>query len=1046
MFVKERFELDQYTCDLLHDMELPFGYNGYGEFLYFRTYSRNIDNQQEQWADTVIRNINGIMSIRKDHYVKNYIYWDQKYWSEYAKGLALTEFKMHWSPPGRGLYHCGTNFIYERGSMALYNCSYTDLTDDLGDDISWLMDCLMLGVGVGFSPIRNDKLIFKKPKGNFEFVIPDSREGWCESQKLLIESYIYGSSKPRFIYDEIRPKDTPIKGFGGLASGPGPLIEYHKQTEYNINKYMADKYYDSVLLKTDIANQAGCCVVAGNVRRSAELAQLSINDPIFKDLKDYNKYPEREAYGWMSNNSVDLEKRRDFERIGEIAERVIERGEPGYKNLRNFPKGRIGKKDKIRKDKARNVNPCFSPTLSTVITPNGIKTIGEININDQIWSEYGWTTIVNKWSTGINKVYKYTTTAGIFYGTENHRIVSEGHKIEVKSALSIDILKGPKTNIELKYLDSQDIMDGLLIGDGENKEGVILLNIGDNDHDYFNELNSYIMKSYNCDKSFKVSTTLYPEELPRVFYREIPERFFKGNYKKVCGFLRGLYSANGSICGGRITLKASSIKIIEAVQLMLSSIGIPSYYTTNKTTIVEFKNGKYQCKESYDLNITKGRKLFIKSIGFIQKYKTINLNDLLNIKTNKTKETFEIINTEFIGEEETFDVTVDNPYHTLWSNCCNVSNCGEVLEEHRETCNIDETFPTMCDDIKHWYKACEYATFYTSTVSLLPTHQPSTNKVVARNRRIGVSIVDFTGWIEDNSVSLVTKYLRKGYRIVRKTNKLLNSEAGVPESIRVTTVKPGGTVPKLAGKTSGAGYPNFKYMLRRTRVARNSQIANILIQAGLQFEADYFSKNTDVFEFPIQCGPASPAEEISLWQQAMNLVLLQREWADNAVSNTLMFRPKWKLIKAFSVFNGSIDPSAEARKWIIKNADRFDHEFFLEAMCTPDGDINDKYKLQMKCTEDYEPLEIKLYEYDPTHEEDSIEPVLAAIAPLTKTVSLLPHSTVGAYKQMPEEGITKEEYELRLSRIKHIDWSQLNNSDGIDEKFCSGDICEIQVP
>ncbi len=595
MYVKERFSLDEYTKDLLQDMEPPFGYNGFGEFIFYRTYSRNIDGHQENWADCIIRVIQGIMSIRKDWYIKNRISWNNKYMLQYARELAISAFKMEWLPPGRGLWACGTDFIYERGGMALYNCAATEIHFNyLSEDFAWIMDSLMLGVGVGFAPLREEGFLFKNPKGSFEYVIADSREGWVNSCKELCEAYMYGSSKPRFIYDEIREAGLLIKGFGGIASGPQPLKELHIQIEQAIEKYMTDPYYDSVIFKTDITNQTGCTVISGNVRRSAELAQGRISDPVFKDLKDYDKYPEREAWGWMSNNSVDLEENEDFENIDQIAKRVIERGEPGYKNIKNFKYGRIGKKDKVRKDKGRLVNPC-----------------GEI-----------------------------------------------------------------------------------------------------------------------------------------------------------------------ILCGG-------------------------------------------------------------------------------------------------------FD------------------SSGQRV---REVCNIDETFPTICNDIKKWYEVCNHATFYASTVSLLPTHQPSTNRIVARNRRIGVSIVDFTGWIESEGLSKVTKYLRKGYQIVRKTNQLINGEAGIPESIRVTTIKPGGTVPKLAGKTSGAGYPNFEYMVRRVRVQRNSPIHSILIKANIPFEADFFSKNTDVFEFPIQCGPASPCEEISLWQQAMNLVLLQREWSDNAVSNTLNFKPKWKLLKCFSVY------------------------------------------------------------------------------------------------------------------------------------------------
>src|SRR4051812_41844899 len=129
MFVKHRFELDAYTCDLLRDMESPFGYDGFGEFIFYRTYSRDINGFQETWADCIIRVINGTFSIRKDWYLRNYIPWDEKKWQIVARKMAISAFKMEWLPPGRGLWAMGTDFIYERGGMALYNCAYSEIHD-----------------------------------------------------------------------------------------------------------------------------------------------------------------------------------------------------------------------------------------------------------------------------------------------------------------------------------------------------------------------------------------------------------------------------------------------------------------------------------------------------------------------------------------------------------------------------------------------------------------------------------------------------------------------------------------------------------------------------------------------------------------------------------------------------------------------------------------------------------------------------------------------------------------------------------------------------
>ncbi len=360
-FVIERFNLNHMVEDRLKSLIPPFGYNGFGEFIFYRTYSRiKRDGGQEDWADCVIRVTNGTFSIRKDWYLKNGIEWDESFWQRYAEGFAMSMHSMYWLPPGRGMWAMGSDFVYERGSMALYNCAYGDITTQaLSDDISWLMDSLMHGVGVGFGPERDDSLRLHNPVGTFDYVIPDSREGWCISERLLIDSYMKpGLKKPRFIYDEVREAGLPIKGFGGISSGPKPLRELHERTEMEFSRYMTRPEYDSVYLKTNLANHTGCCVVAGNVRRSAELAKGKVSDPTFMNLKDYRLYPEREAFGWMSNNSVELESDEDFQMLGEIAKRVARNGEPGYINRRNLPFGRLGKSMKgLRWDAATGLNP-----------------------------------------------------------------------------------------------------------------------------------------------------------------------------------------------------------------------------------------------------------------------------------------------------------------------------------------------------------------------------------------------------------------------------------------------------------------------------------------------------------------------------------------------------------------------------------------------------------------------------------------------------------------------------------------------------------------
>jgi len=1035
MYVTQRFVLAEQTKDTIRSMSANFGYGQFSEFIFYKHYSRMMLNgKMESWADCVIRVTEGVMSIRKDHYIKNHLFWDDFQWQHYALGFAISMFNMYWLPPGRGLWAMGTEFVYQRGAMALYNCAFTNLTDVIGDDIHWAMDCLMNGVGVGAQPLRSGLEVFSPKSNGRDFVVEDSREGWCDSTKSLIESYLTkGCSRPRFIYDEIRPEGEPIKGFGGVASGPGPLIELHNRIDKYMRMYLEDPYYDTILLKSDIMNATGCCVVSGNVRRSAEILSGSIYDETFMNLKDYTTFPHRAEVGYMSNNSVKLEEPEDFQQLGEIARRVIKNGEPGFINSMNLPLGRIGKTEYARKDYATGMNPCLRAS-SKVLTPNGITTFDQVDVGSKIWSEDGWVTIEKKWSTGVNPVFAYRTNANVFYGTANHRVVCEGMKVEVKDAFGIDVLEGP-AGIATDQLDPQDIMDGLVVGDGSQENNHVCLNIGANDHDYFlSEVAHLIGESYSKDYCHKVKTTIH--RLPLTYERTIDGRFYLCNPSKMAGFLRGLYSANGSVIRGRVCLKASSFKVIEAAQMMLSALGIRSYYTKEEGKIIEFGNGTYLCRDSWNLQISTDRDVFYKYIGFIQNYKTEKLKKIVNGtgKNNKSKLTYEILSEEYLGEEETWDITVNGPSHTFWAQGCNVSNCGEIPLEHREVCNLAETLPTRCNNDAQWLKACEYATFYCSTVSLLPTHRKSTNKVVAKNRRIGVSLVDFTGWKHNSELNKVVALLRKGYEVVCDTNRWANGEAGVPEAIRKTTCKPGGTTPKLAGKTSGAGYPTFKWTVRRVRVATFQPIFKLLVKAGVPHEPDVTDPTrTYVFEFPIIQGPAKPAEEVTVWEQSNNIIVLQREWADNAVSNTLYFKPKWVLVK--HLFTADT----------LQSAKKIAHDYGFDFDEIEHESENSFHKIKVTRNETRTPVDVKLYTYNIKHEEDDIENVLSSIAPLTKSVSLLPHTAAGVYQQMPEEGITEEEYNHRIKQIQPIDWSELTNSNPEAELYCDGPQCQINV-
>lgn len=343
-------------------------------------------------------------------------------------------------------------------------------------------------------------------------------------------------------------------------------------------------------------------------------------------------------------------------------------------------------------------NPC-QPEFATVLTREGIRTLGEVGVGDEIWSGSRWTRILKKWQTGVKPVYRYFTRAGIFVGTENHRIVSYGEKVEVKDAESIDQCVCQPPEFQAIDRNPRDVFDGLMFGDGSvvhangGANSYQVLNIGDEDQCYLDpscEVSGFIDPiPFDIKRHCVAGHSLRSEELPRTYDRVVPERFLKGSLNLVCSFLRGLYSANGSICGGRVTLKASSFAVIEAVQQMLSSVGISSYYTVNRPKEIEFSNGVYTCRQSYDLNITRSRDLFRQLIGFIHPEKNARLDSICKTgKGNHKKTSYEIIDSESLGEFPVFDIMVEAEEHTYWTGGLLVSNCGEFTFLDNSACNL----------------------------------------------------------------------------------------------------------------------------------------------------------------------------------------------------------------------------------------------------------------------------------------------------------------------------------------------------------------------
>ena len=411
--------LDQGYIDQVKQNVTPH-WGELGWVTYKRTYARWLPekNRSENWDETVKRVIEG--NINLDPRLKDSPSTEVvNELTDEAKDLFKLVYGLGATPSGRNLWVSGTDY-QKRNGDSLNNCwfiairpqKYGDshiVPDYLGQKqkavsmpFSFLFDQLMKGGGVGFSVVQDNikkipavdnkidlTIVIDKKSASYAdsvklgatdkaewakqnedksdyiyYNLPDTREGWVLANARLIDMHFNqtnSENKTKLVLDisRIRPYGAKIHGFGGTASGPMPLVEML----FDINNIINNRVNSNLTSVdcTDICNLIGKTVVAGNVRRSAELALGTSTDQDFITMKqDKDKlYHHR----WASNNSVAIDSK--FNEYEPIANGIRENGEPGIVNLdlsRNY--GRIidGYQKDIDGD-VEGTNPCGEISL-----------------------------------------------------------------------------------------------------------------------------------------------------------------------------------------------------------------------------------------------------------------------------------------------------------------------------------------------------------------------------------------------------------------------------------------------------------------------------------------------------------------------------------------------------------------------------------------------------------------------------------------------------------------------------------------------------------
>lgn len=1000
--IKEKFELSEGFLDKYKNIRPNWGFNGLGEVVFLRTYSRiKEDGKNEMWWECIKRVVEGLYSIQKQH-IKDYnLGWNQAKAQKSAQEMYDRIFTMKMIPNGRCLWNMGMPTVMEKGLIeSLFNCSFIsskDISENPGRIFAIIMDFLMLGVGVGFDTQGAGKIEVKEPKKFIHnYQISDDREGWFQSVEALINSY-FGENNYEFDYSLIRKEGEPIKGFGGVSAGYKPLEELHIGIRETLNKNIGSLI--TVTTITNLGNMIGRAVVSGNIRRSAELV---LGEPTeeFLNLKNYNINPDRSNFGWASNNSIYAKLGMDYTNV---AKQTSLFGEPGYFFIENARKyGRMRETEANYKDiRVEGLNPCAEINLESyekcvsgttrILTKDGYPMIKDVvGKNIDVWNGDSWSK-VKPFQTGKNKqLVRVNFSDGSYLDcTPNHNFSIETsrhfpmikhRKIEAKDLKVGDTLEKLNFDGNIDGINDENSFEwGFFAGDGYiDKNQIDACICGDKDKLFDLGLKGkigkpQIIEGYNYPVNRIYLTKLLKDlNIAKELNNKdtgIPEYFFKLNKTSLLEFVAGWIETDGTIqkngeSSWHYRVYGSYQKMVD-LQLILRRCGIDG-------VSISFASPKGH-ETNYGI---RNRDLFYITIPSSQcykiptRYKKIPLEFISSgmASNNAHKSSNKISNTrrQNIVSIEIIDGLYDTFCFTEEKNHKGVF--GNVITHQ---CNLSETFISNHTSLDDYKKTLKYAYLFAKTVTLLSGRWAESNRVMLRNRRVGVSCTGIAQFLANHSMAELKSWLDDGYQTVENYDQIYSDWFAVPKSIKLTTVKPSGTVSLLAGSTPGIHYPESLYYIRRIRFAKNSPFVSTLEKAGYNIEPDVQDvERTCVVEFPVFIGDnVKTINDINIYDQLNLASFMQEHWADNSVSITVTFK---------------------------KN----EAELIASAL--------EYYQFKLK------------------------------------TVSFLPKlDNDSPYPQMPYEEINENQYWDMMQNIHVPDFTNMFSEEAIGEKYCSNDYCVI---
>lgn len=489
----------------IEEYKIPWG--PIGKKVYQRSYAHEFDDKtKETWPHTVVRAVTGNLNLVDSKFIEP---------NEKDKLIKLLlEFGI--MPAGRHLYASGI-----KGRQHIFNC-HTSSYDPKNPSLhfEFLFDQLMQGGGVGanysnrymelipkiaafidlhivcsqthpnYNELAHLVSSHKSSRPAQKFVVEDSREGWSKAAKFIFDSAFFASGEASVEIDlsGIRERGKPLKTSGGTACGPAPLAIALTDITKHLNGCVGRNLSSSDVMTLD--HLLASCVIAGGKRRSSRMSLKSWKD---QDIFAFINCKREDGSQWTTNISVEVDNEffssykngdqwaKDVMRAVTLGMRA--NGEPGFWNIS------LSREGERNPEATFSTNPC-QPGWAEILTPTGRKTISDVSIGDVIWSGKQWTKITNKICTGVKQVNAYITDNGTFNGTENHRVVCNGIKVEVKDAKYIDASPFPNDAhivftsnkiTKIESLGEQEVFDLTVEADEHTywTDGLLVSNCGE---------------------------------------------------------------------------------------------------------------------------------------------------------------------------------------------------------------------------------------------------------------------------------------------------------------------------------------------------------------------------------------------------------------------------------------------------------------------------------------------------------------------------------------------------------------------------------------